>query len=104
MVAIFRAVNQPMEALADAMTFAISDGFEIWLTWLALISLVLAPVRFAMNLCKSGLIVLSRVETTYQDGMFFHAAALMGSPIMEEAKGFCVAASSQASSFDKSFA
>ena len=101
---MFWLVNQLIEAAADSMTFAICDGLEMKLTWLAWISLVLAPILFAMNLCKSGLIELSCVETTYQDGMFFHAAALMGSPKMEADKGFCAAASTDASASGKSFA
>src|SRR6185503_18706330 len=58
--------NQSIEAAANSMTFATSDGLEMKLTWLALISLVLAPIRLAMNLSKSGLMELSWVETTYQ--------------------------------------
>src|SRR5260221_9080868 len=96
--------NQVIEATADSITFEISGGLEIKLTWLAFISLVLAPIRFAMNLSKSGLMELSWIETTYQDGILFHAAALMGSPKMAAAKGFWVAASTDASFFGKSFA
>src|SRR5580658_81715 len=94
-----------MAALAaDSMTFAITEGLEMKLTWLALISVVLAPIRFAMNRSKSGLMAWSCVETTYQEGMLFHAAALMGSPKMDAARGFCVAASTEASPSGKSLA
>jgi hypothetical protein len=54
-----------------------------------LISVVLAFIRLAMNLSKSGLTALSHVETTYHDGMFFQAATLIGSPKTDAARWIC---------------
>jgi hypothetical protein len=56
------------------MRFVIVSGCDMRETWLALTSIVFAPMRFAMNRCRSGLIVRSSVETAYQLGFDRHAA------------------------------
>jgi len=55
------------------MTAATSFGFDSIETWLAFNSVVLAFMRFAKKRSKSGAIAPSRVDTTYHDGLVFHA-------------------------------
>jgi hypothetical protein len=43
-------------------------------TWLAFTSIVFAPMRLAMKRSRSGLMVLSSVETAYQLGFDRQAA------------------------------
>src|SRR5215831_5090739 len=48
---------------ASRIRAAIVSGCEIKERWLAFTSIVLAPIRFAINRSRSGLIVRSSVET-----------------------------------------
>src|SRR5258707_1359396 len=57
-----------------------------------------------MNRSRSGFMALSWVDTTYHDGMVFHAAVFAGSPKIAAASGFWVAANNSASSSGRSFA
>ena len=56
------------------MRFTIVSGWEMSETWLALTSMVVAPIRFAMKRSSSGLMVRSSVDTAYQLGFDRHAA------------------------------
>ena len=55
----------------------IVSGWLISERWLALTSIVLAPIRFAMKRSRSGSIVRSSVETAYQLGFDRHAACVV---------------------------
>jgi hypothetical protein len=48
---------------ASTIRPAIASGCDIRDTWLALTSIVLAPMRLAMKRCRSGLIVRSSMDT-----------------------------------------
>ena len=61
---------------ASRMSVAISSGCEISDRWLAFSSIVLAPIRFAMNRSRSGSIVRSSVDTAYQLGLLRQAACV----------------------------
>ena len=50
-------------ASACRIRFVIASGCEISARWLASISIVFAPIRLAMKRSRSGLIVLSCVDT-----------------------------------------
>src|SRR5262249_44803195 len=65
---------------ASTIRFAIVSGCDISETWLALPSIVLAPIRFAMKRWRSGLMVRSRVATGYQLGFVRHAERVV-SPV-----------------------
>src|SRR3981189_3451732 len=56
-------------ASASVIRFVIASGCEISTRWLALISIVFAPIRLAMKRSRSGLIVRSWVETAQKDGL-----------------------------------
>jgi hypothetical protein len=58
----FGIVTYVREA-ASRINCEIVSGCEIRDRWLASTSIVLAPIRFAMNRSRSGLIVRSSVET-----------------------------------------
>lgn len=53
----------PRYPAALMISWVISSGWEISERWLALTSMVLAPIRLAMKRWRSGLIVRSSVET-----------------------------------------
>jgi hypothetical protein len=53
----------------------IASGCEISETWLALTSIVFAPMRVAMKRPRSGLMVRSSVDTAYQLGFDHHLKA-----------------------------
>src|ERR1700722_15054885 len=55
------------------MSLAVSFGQDMYATWLAFTSTVLALARFAIIRSWSGLIERSSVATMYQVGLFFQA-------------------------------
>src|SRR5580698_4426223 len=55
------------------MSLAVSFGKDIYATWLAFTSIVLALARFAIMRSWSGLIDRSSVATMYQVGFVFQA-------------------------------
>src|SRR6266851_6077203 len=55
------------------MSLAVSFGCDMYATWLAFTSTVLALARFAIIRSWSGLIDRSAVATMYQVGLCFHA-------------------------------
>src|SRR5580698_2929106 len=58
------------------MSLAVSFGKDIYATWLAFTSTVLALARFAIMRYWSGLIDRSAVATMYQVGLVFRAGAV----------------------------
>src|SRR5262245_63103282 len=62
---------------ASRIRLAIVSGCDISETRLALTSIVLAPIRFAMKRWRSGLMVRSSVDTAYQLGFDLHAACVV---------------------------
>src|SRR5580698_2319585 len=58
------------------MSLAVSFGKDIYATWLAFTSTVLAFARFAIIRSWSGLIDRSAVATMYQVGLAFQAGAV----------------------------
>jgi hypothetical protein len=58
-----RASNLSQMASASRIRFVIASGCEISARWLASISIVFAPIRFAMKRSRSGLMVRSWVDT-----------------------------------------
>jgi hypothetical protein len=68
---LFCGLHQPA---ASRIRFAIVSGCDISETWLALTSIVLAPIRFAMKRSRSGLMVRSSVDMAYHLGFERHAA------------------------------
>ena len=50
-------------ASASIIRFVVASGCETSARWLALISIVFAPIRLAMKRSRSGLIVRSWVDT-----------------------------------------
>ena len=58
-----RAELGSQTASASIIRFVIASGCEMSARWLALISIVFAPIRLAMKRSRSGLIVRSWVDT-----------------------------------------
>src|SRR6185437_15093780 len=83
---------------------ATSLGWEAGEAWLELTSMVVAPARAAMKRSRSGLIILSWVETRHHDGSVFQAGGPAGSAKQRAAIGFCAAASTLASATGRSWA
>src|SRR5262245_5590124 len=84
------------------MTAATSFGFDSIDTWLAVNSVVVAFMRFAKKRSRSGAIAPSSVETTYQDGLLFHATLNTLLPKAETLMGPWVAATTRASAGGRS--
>jgi hypothetical protein len=62
-VSCLRPARQACCPAASRIRCAISSGWEISERWLAFTSIVLAPIRLAMNRSRSGLIVRSSIDT-----------------------------------------
>src|SRR5260221_9815669 len=82
---------------ACSINRATSAGCEMNGTWLDLISIVFALMRFAKNRWRLGFSAWSSCATMYHEGIVFHAACgtdlLNALPLI----GFCVAAITLAS-------
>jgi hypothetical protein len=57
------SIHRVVPCAASRIKPVITSGWEISETWLAFTSMVLAPMRLAMNRSRSGLMVRSSVET-----------------------------------------
>src|SRR6202171_2506306 len=84
------------------MTAATSAGFESIGTWLLVISVVVAFIRFAKKRSSSGAIALSSLDTMYHDGFVCHATVDTLVPKAAALIGPCVAASTRASAAGRS--
>ncbi len=65
-------------AAAGSISSATSSGREISDRCEASTSSIVAPARSAMRRCAAGVIVLSSVPRSYQEGIVFHAVAVVG--------------------------
>src|ERR1700733_1415568 len=61
------------EVAASSMSLAVSFGYDMYATWLAFTSTVLARARFAIIRSCSGLIDRFAAATMYQVGLVFQA-------------------------------
>jgi len=87
------AEGQLVAWAASMMTLATTPGLEIMDRCGALISVIWAPARLAMNSCSAGVTMWSLRPITSQDGMVLQAGAPDWSVNVLLARGRWVAAS-----------
>src|ERR1700722_14935428 len=87
---------------AANITLVTASGCDSSESWLDSSSTVLPPLRLAMNRCRSGLMVRSCLDTTYQLGLERQAAWVVLPASRVFLKGACTAYSRRALSLGRS--